>query len=213
MGTEVSRREFFSLGLKSLREKLPGQKNSPKSTNRGAVRPILRPPGAVFEDRLATTCTSCGDCVVACKQEAIRLLDHRAGKYQGTPAIIPRLQPCLYCDDFPCVSACKEGALTFDFLKMGVAKIDTKRCFNYRGGWCDSCFQKCPFSGKAIRFEAGLRLKIDPEFCTGCGICEHVCPESPPAIRILPLEIGVSNKLGEDHSVSTTRHKNGGIYG
>ena len=183
----LSRRDFFTRGLGVLREKLPGAGKG-AATQEENRRPILRPPGAVSEDLLAAKCTSCGECVIACKVEAIRLLDNRAGKYRGTPAVIARIQPCLYCDDFPCIDACPEGALTHEFLKMGRAKIDTKRCFNYNGGWCDSCFQKCPFSGSAIRFEQGLQLKIDPEFCTGCGICENACPMSPPAIRIIPLE-------------------------
>ena len=158
-----SRRDFFTKGFGVLKEKVPGV-GVIKSISVGNRRPILRPPGTVPEEILGDKCTSCGDCVVACQFEAIRLLDHRAGKYQGTPAIIPRIQPCLYCDDFPCIRACKEGALTPEFLKMGVAQIDTKRCFNYNGGWCDVCFQKCPKSGEAIRFENGLQLKINPEF-------------------------------------------------
>lgn len=186
---QLSRRDFFTLGFGTLKEKVPIASTVSSLRERQNRRPILRPPGATPEEILSAKCTSCGDCVVACQFEAIRLLDQRAGKYQGTPAVIPRIQPCLYCDDFPCVSACKEGALTKEFLKMGVAKIDTKRCFNYNGGWCDSCFQKCPFSGKAIRFETGLTLKINPEFCTGCGICENACPAAPPAIRIVPLEV------------------------
>ncbi len=183
----LSRRDFFSRGLGVLREKLPDP-NGEAQVSHQKRRPILRPPGSVSEEILAQKCTSCGECVIACKEEAIRLLDHRAGKYQGTPAVIARIQPCLYCDEFPCIHACPEGALTHEFLKMGRAQIDQKRCFNYNGGWCDSCFQKCPFSGSAIRFEAGLTLKINAEFCTGCGICENACPMSPPAIRIIPLE-------------------------
>ncbi len=183
----LSRRGFFTNSLGLLREKVPGL-GARKENLEGSRRPILRPPGTVPESILGQKCTSCGDCVVACKVEAIRLLDHRAGKYRGTPAIIPRIQPCLYCDDFPCVVACNEGALTLDFLKMGIARIDTKRCFNDNGGWCDVCFQKCPEAGRAIRFEGGLHIKINPEFCTGCGICENACPVSPPAIRIIPME-------------------------
>ncbi|NOY78685.1 MAG: 4Fe-4S dicluster domain-containing protein [Calditrichaeota bacterium] len=184
--TTLNRREFFSLGLGTLKERVPLQKSPQSRRNR---RPILRPPGAVSEEILGQECTSCGDCVVACQFEAIRLLDHRAGKYQGTPAIIPRIQPCLYCEDFPCVTACKEGALTKDHLKMGVAELDSRRCFNTKGGWCDACFQKCPFSGEAIRLNERLQLEINADFCTGCGLCEHACPLSPPAIRIVPLEI------------------------
>ena len=180
---EINRRDLFASGLRWLL-RLPAQL---AAVDEEPQRVFLRPPGAVAESDLVARCTTCGDCVVACEHEAIRLLDHTAGPLQGTPAVIPREQPCLYCADFPCIDACKEGALTRDNLKMGTAVVAADRCLMQHGAWCDECVQKCPLGNRALRFEAGFRLVVDEEVCTGCGVCEYVCPTTPPAIRVRPL--------------------------
>ena len=184
---ELSRRDLFSAGLRKLL-RLPFDLGQTVEDQRTRPR-FLRPPGAVPERELVERCTTCGDCVVACAYEAIRLLDHTAGPLQGTPAVIPREQPCLYCGDFPCVESCSEGALTREHLVMGQAVVDVDRCLMQHGAWCDECVQKCPFTGKALRFEANFRLVVDPEHCTGCGVCEYVCPMNPPAIWVQPRRL------------------------
>lgn len=179
----INRRDLFTTGLRWLL-RLPSQLAEPDGEEQPA---FLRPPGAVAEEDLVARCTTCGDCVVACEYEAIRLLDHTAGRLQGTPAVIPREQPCRYCAAFPCIDACTEGALTHENLKMGTAVVRHEHCLMQHGAWCDQCIQKCPLGDRAIRFAAGFRLVVNEEVCTGCGICEYVCPTTPPAIHVRAL--------------------------
>ena len=54
------------------------------------------------------------------------------------------------------------------------------------------CIDKCPISAVAIRLSAEGRVEIiNPAAtgigCTGCGVCQEVCPTTPrKAIRIIP---------------------------
>jgi len=36
---------------------------------------------------------------------------------------------------------------------------------------------------------AFLKPVVNPDFCTGCGMCEHACPTKVASITILPLAI------------------------
>ena len=183
MSQPIGRRELFTRAFGLLR----GTEDS--SGSRRLPDGVLRPPGAVSEGELRRLCTSCGLCVAACPHEAIRLLGPEAGELQGTPAVIPKQQPCQWCVDFPCVQACPEGALRPELVKrgMGVARVVAGRCLLAQGMWCDECVQKCPLSGRAIRLEPGFRVTVDGSVCVGCGVCEFVCPVSPPAVRVRPL--------------------------
>ena len=33
--------------------------------------------------------------------------------------------------------------------------------------------------------------KVDPDYCTGCGLCEHACVTEKPAIFVLPRNIAL----------------------
>ena len=49
---------------------------------------------------------------------------------------------------------------------------DTKKSFYHLGGHIISLFMK-PFSKKIMGF---YKMKVDESVCTGCGLCEKVCP-------------------------------------
>jgi Pyruvate/2-oxoacid:ferredoxin oxidoreductase delta subunit len=68
---------------------------------------------------------------------------------------------------------------------MGTAKLDALRCVAYHGQPCDLCFKQCPIPG-AIIIDADARVRVDEPLCTGCGLCEHVCPTEPASIRVVP---------------------------
>lgn len=63
----------------------------------------------------------------------------------------------------------------------GLAVPDNGLCLAQRGG-CFTCLEQCP--GEAIAIEPGTGIRVDPEKCDSCGLCEHVCPLSPAAIRV-----------------------------
>jgi len=140
----------------------------------------------------------------------------------GTPFFIPSEVPCYMCDDIPCVPVCPTGALDitkvtnpktneldFEMMDMGVAVVDVHSCIAFWGLQCDACYRACPLLDEAIKLEynrndrtgkhAFLEPVINPDVCTGCGLCEKACVTEKPAIYVLPREVA-QGKAG-DHYV------------
>lgn len=148
------------------------------------VLPIVRPPGAVEEARFVEACDACGACLEACPHDAIRPLDDRHGAVAGTPTIRGIESPCLMCEDFPCISACDRGALVPEApRRIGTAEIRQYDCLAWSGSFCSTCVERCPAPG-AIETTMG-KPRIVEDACTGCGICQHVCPAPRNAILIV----------------------------
>jgi len=140
----------------------------------------------------------------------------------GTPFFEPRDVPCFMCDDIPCVPVCPTGALDiakvtnsktneldFKMMDMGVAVVDVNSCIAFWGLQCDACYRACPLLDDAIKLEynrnsrtgkhAFLEPVINPDTCTGCGLCEKACVTEKPAIFVQPREVA-QGKAG-DHYV------------
>jgi ferredoxin len=104
------------------------------------------------------------------------------------PALDPTIKPCTMCDHLPCIVACEEGALKNpggpEQVRIGIAKVDPRRCVTFRGESCDRCYRGCPFPDRAIMMIGGRPL-VSSSACTGCGLCEYLCPEEPKAIAII----------------------------
>lgn len=148
------------------------------------VLPIVRPPGAAPEARFVEACDGCGGCLEACPHGAIRPLDGRHGPVAGTPTIAALESPCLMCEDFPCIAACDRGALLPEEPRtIGVAQIRQYDCLAYEGTFCSTCSERCPEPGAIERVNGKPRIVEDA--CTGCGVCQHVCPAPRNAILIV----------------------------
>lgn len=65
-----------------------------------------------------------------------------------------------------------------------VARITMGSCLAHLGSFCTTCVERCPVP-QAIGV-VGHKPVIDPDICTGCGLCAQVCPAPQPAIRLLP---------------------------
>ncbi|MFZ5815880.1 MAG: 4Fe-4S binding protein [Bacillota bacterium] len=151
-------------------------------------RPLLRPPGALPEAAFLGLCLRCGQCAQACPRGSIKLGHIQHGLSLGTPYIEARENACDLCRE--CVPPCPTGALTLEPeapIRMGTAVIDTDRCLTYRGDVCRSCFVACPLQGTAIVLEGAIRPAVNPELCTGCGLCEQHCIMEPAAIVVRPV--------------------------
>jgi ferredoxin-type protein NapG len=146
---------------------------------------VHRPPHAVPESEFVVGCTKCDACIEACPPHAIFRTPENEGIFAGLPILDADSQPCLMCDDMPCVPACEAGVLRLDApLAMGVAKIDSIACLAFRGTVCTVCAEHCPVED-AITMEAG-RPKINDDVCTACGVCLYVCPAPDNAIHLIP---------------------------
>ena len=71
-------------------------------------------------------------------------------------------------------------------VRIGLAEIDTDRCFAWQGDECKVCYTSCPQYDKAIALQEHKYPIVDAAYCTGCGQCEHVCIQDVPAIRVKP---------------------------
>jgi len=198
------RRGFFRTGMARLlgplaeyvEKKLPIDLPAAVTMlNSPGARTILRPPGARPEPDFLNTCYRCGRCAEACPADAIDLLRSDDVQLKGTPYIEPDRQACVICDDLACMKVCPSGALQLVGrleIRMGLARVDHEVCVRPRGESCTECIDKCPLGSTALRLDESGRVQvIDPaasgEGCTGCGVCQQVCPTRPQrAIRVLP---------------------------
>ena len=175
---------------------------------------ILRPPGALAENDFVSTCIRCGMCVEACPYDILELSTVSDQVSIGTPYFVPREDACQMCSDIPCASACptkaldlklliKDNELSINNAKMGLATINTATCLAYLGLQCTMCIRACPLADTAIvlhnernprtDMHAFLKPVVDPDYCTGCGMCERACPTTIASIYILPLSISTSD--------------------
>ncbi|MGD0230509.1 MAG: 4Fe-4S binding protein [Syntrophorhabdales bacterium] len=156
---------------------------------------LLRPPGVLKEEDFLKRCVRCGECMKVCLRSALYPASLQAGIYGlYTPTIVPRLGYCEYNCNL-CGQVCPTGAIPN--LPLGVKKkavigcavVDRNHCLPYaRKMNCMVCEEHCPIPDKAIRFETVRETDYDgktvvlkrpyvvDDLCTGCGICEYVCP-------------------------------------
>jgi len=160
---------------------------------------LIRPPGALPEEKFVSVCSGCGECLKVCPNNALQstLLEAGlAGFY--TPRLVPRIG---YCEEFCnfCGRVCSTEAIRHlsieekRLIQVGVAHIDKTRCI----AWdtekiCLVCNEQCSYH--AIVGDEKKRPIVKEEKCTGCGICENKCPVDGEA-AIIVYASGVQKKL------------------
>jgi MauM/NapG family ferredoxin protein len=166
----------------------------------------VRPPGSCGEQEFLERCIKCGQCMKVCPNNALHPAFMQAG-FEGfwSPVLISRIG---YCEPTCtlCSKVCPTGAIRefteddkkANRVRIGTAFFDRGRCLPWAMGInCAVCEEFCPTSPKAIWFQKStlqepdgkvieLNLpRVDAEICTGCGVCEHVCPVADlAAVRI-----------------------------
>lgn len=197
------RRKFLgALALGTGLALLPGMA---RPTGRNTRHSFLRPPGATGEDEFLSRCVRCGQCIQSCPTGFIQPAAIQAGVEGIWTPVVNGLSGYCAWDCTACTQTCPSGAIVPLTLKekqrfrIGTAVIDQDRCFTYADGYtCTVCEEKCPTPDKAIKFRVaevwnykGKRsvvnqAYVDPDLCTGCGICEYHCPRrDTPAIYLV----------------------------
>ena len=188
------RRRFFRAGLLKLVGPLAAAVEKRLPAEFTTIRTSLRPPGALSEKAFLDTCFRSGACADACPANAIVLSVSDDARTNGTPYVEPNTQACVVCDELACMKVCPSGALRLVGrleIRMGLARVDYETCVRTKGEDCTECVDQCPLGSVALRLDERGRVEvIDPagtgEGCTGCGVCQQVCPTKPKAIRIEP---------------------------
>jgi MauM/NapG family ferredoxin protein len=200
---DLSRRGMIAAAVGGV-VALASMRISPQARGRTYNSLLIRPPGARPERDFLQRCTSCGLCMKACPTGGLQPTLTEAG-LEGlwTPMLVPQIGYCDYMCNL-CGQVCPTEAITPLTLdekhatKIGLASFDVTRCIPYAyGRECMVCEEHCPIPDKAIYFlevdvqdrngekKTIKRPYVDPEKCTGCGICENVCPyKDRPAIRV-----------------------------
>ncbi|MBP1717421.1 MAG: hypothetical protein H6Q43_859, partial [Deltaproteobacteria bacterium] len=136
-GVSLSRRYLvgsIGLGLFStlVVKTNPLQTGSGRRNNR-----LIRPPGALAEEKFVSACTGCGECLKVCPNNALQatfLEAGLAGFY--TPRLVPRIGYCEEHCNF-CGRVCPTEAIRHlppeekRLVQMGVAHIDKTRCIAF----------------------------------------------------------------------------------
>lgn len=209
----MDRRRFFRAGLRHLLAKVdeatqpvqrfakemakldgPDEAGVASGPAKAEARPVtlalpLRPPGAMAEEAFLSACTRCGECVKACPVGAI-VTDGAVAS--GAPYILAERQPCTLCEPLACMTVCPTGALTFvprAQIRMGRAHWGAGKCLRSGGDLCTLCVEACPVGTAALDVGADGEIEVY-EACTGCGVCQSVCPTTPRAIVVTPLRGG-----------------------
>ncbi len=179
-----------------------------------ASEKLIRPPGALSEERFLQKCIKCGECMKVCPTNALQPALTEAGP-EGiwTPMLVPKIGYCEYYCSL-CSQVCPTGAikeLTIEQktqVKIGTAWVNKNRCIPWIfGDPCIVCEEHCPVSPKAIKLmktevtlpdgvvKTPLTPVIDIELCNGCGICENKCPVvDAPAIYVTSVGESRSEK-------------------
>jgi len=196
----MDRRSFFTSALNKSGKTVV--KTIDARVKQQAVR-WIRPPYAIAELEFLLSCTRCGDCIAACPHQVVFALSARVGaKFAGTPALDLLHKGCHLCADWPCVVACKPGALRLPVSEaddpdqadtghnqalpmLASVRIDQQTCLPYNGPECGACISACPVPG-ALLLDS-CKPVINKAICVGCGLCREACITEPKAIQITSL--------------------------
>ena len=195
---EISRKDFLFLLFSSLF--LFGFRKGQTLSGEGCV---VRPPGALKEEKFLNSCLRCGNCMKVCITNGLQPVMLQCG-LQGiwTPRLVPEIGYCEYNCTL-CGNVCPTNAIPRLSLnekrntKLGTAVIDRSICLPWaKKSQCIVCQEHCPVPSKAIKLESEetggnnlLRPYIDTYLCIGCGICQNKCPIRPQrAVKVYPAD-------------------------
>jgi ferredoxin len=64
-----------------------------------------------------------------------------------------------------------------------IAVILNHFCLAYQSSFCSVCSERCPEEGAIVLAQG--KPSVNPDACTGCKICQDVCPAPKNAVFIV----------------------------
>lgn len=150
------------------------------------LQPVTRPvrllcraadEGYLVSDNCRVGCIGCERCALACKFEAITMVNH-----------LPKidLDKCRGC--MMCAEACPTGAIWADWDNRKIAEINKDECIG-----CGMCKRQCQF--EAIVGEV-KKPHVVTNACTGCGKCAEKCPKKCITLKVREHTRDANAKVG-----------------
>jgi len=141
-------------------------------------------------ERFYENCSGCRRCEISCSlyhEGKIWPEASRIRIFMLVPGIeIPHL--CFQCEDYPCVEACPEGALSV-IDQTGAVDVDVETCTA-----CGLCITACPGNVPHLHPDGSSIVICD--LCGGEPRCVSACQEGGwNALALLPREKGISHKM------------------
>ena len=157
-----------------------------------AVTCPVSPPGSGSIARYTSICTACHLCVSSCPS---RVLAPSFLEFGLSGVMQPRMNfrtaHCNY-ECTICMDICPTGALLPRSVEekkrtqTGIAKFIKENCVVFTDNTtCGACSEHCPTKAvNMVPYQNPLHKplvipEINPDYCIGCGGCEHACPTRP----------------------------------
>ncbi len=171
--------EVVDINLDGGLAPLPNKK-SPVRENR------ITPPGSISHKNFARKCTGCQLCVTVCPEGVLCPSSKLDTFMQPELSFLKGYcRPgCTKCSEVcPSDAIDKITAAEKSAISVGKAIRLDEKCLAHTGeAECRACVEQCPT--QAIRMAKDSDGKFKPakvmhSKCTGCGVCEYVCPVTP----------------------------------
>lgn len=152
-----------------------------------------------IEPRLQACDFSCDalQCILACPTGALQLEPQEKEHVQMGKAHLVRPEGCLarQAKGFKGLARGDQFQGKLRYAELDRWNPQQVSAFQYDVERCDLCVRQCPIKG-AIRMRP---LSDDPAdryaepfidtSCTGCGVCEMICPAEPGCIKVVSMQV------------------------
>ncbi len=152
--------------------------------------------GTPYIDANERGCYACEavPCVLACPSGALDHHTEKATDIKMGIAVLEHPRSCLAVQRKPVPKGHAKKMKEFLTNQTNVTQYEEKvleKYESYEGKACSLCADMCPMPNplgaiEMVRTKVGI---IRPEIydgCTGCGVCQEVCPTQTPSIVIKP---------------------------